>query len=923
MDGSDPAFEESVLGLRARLEAAEHLLAERDKTIEALISREKERAATLPSTLSVLEENAALQQAITRKNLELEAQNRKLEQSEERFFTAFEHAPIGVALVSPEGHWIKVNRALCEAVGRSEAELLTRTFQDITHPDDLELDLESMRQVWAGELASYQIEKRCIHGSGHFISVLLSVMLVRDHQNQPLYFISQIQDITARKEAEAQLRASKEKLRQIFDYSTQIFYSHTVDGQITYVSPRVWEILECSPEEALQPWTDFLTDNPINKEGIIRTNQAISTAQRQPPYLLELKSKHGRLVWVEIHEAPVVADGKTVAIVGALTDVTARIHAEAKQRTEEERFVRQRNALIAFTAIGNQEDLPHTIRRLTETAARTLRVARVSVWRYNADRTAIHCVDLYELDQARHTAGMELTAASFPAYFRALASMDVIAANDAPQDARTCEFTEIYLRPLRISSMLDAPIHLAGAAEGVLCHEHIGPARQWTADEETFAVAVANRLSLALEGAERQQAGQELRSAHAQLGQMLAYSAAIIYRLKVEGHSYMPVAVSANITSILGFELAEVLNPQWWCQQLHPEDRDRAMSESSQAAGQNSSSQYRVRHKEGGYRWIEDNRRVFRNTASGTMEIIGVWTDITARKQSEAALEKSHQELIDVSRQAGMAEVATAVLHNVGNVLNSVNVSVSLAGERVQRSSIGALEKVAALLREQAADLPGFFASDSRAARLTPFLEKLGKRFRKDQEALLEEMNSLAANVDHIKQIVAMQQSYARVAGVVETLPPAELLEDALRLNAGAFERHKVEVVREYGEVPPIPLEKHKIIQVLVNLIRNAKDACHESERPDKRVWLRIARNGGGFIHITVADNGIGIPAENLTRIFEHGFTTRSEGHGWGLHTSALTAKELGGRLRAESDGPGQGATFTLELPVGEKEVLP
>jgi len=148
------------------------------------------------------------------------------------------------------------------------------------------------------------------------------------------------------------------------------------------------------------------------------------------------------------------------------------------------------------------------------------------------------------------------------------------------------------------------------------------------------------------------------------------------------------------------------------------------------------------------------------------------------------------------------------------------------------------------------------------------------------------------------------------------------MVEDALRLNAGSMERHEVTVVREFADVPPIAVEKHKVIQVLVNLIRNAKYACDDGGRADKRVWLRIARNGGDFVKIAVADNGVGIPAENLARIFEHGFTTRRDGHGFGLHSGALAARELGGSLRAESDGPGRGATFILELPLNSKESI-
>jgi signal transduction histidine kinase len=164
-----------------------------------------------------------------------------------------------------------------------------------------------------------------------------------------------------------------------------------------------------------------------------------------------------------------------------------------------------------------------------------------------------------------------------------------------------------------------------------------------------------------------------------------------------------------------------------------------------------------------------------------------------------------------------------------------------------------------------------------------------------------------------------MQQTYASFGGVKEMINVVHLVEDSLRINEGALSRHEVEVVREFESVPTLNVEKHKILQILVNLLRNAKYACHDSERADKRLTVRVA-NGEGRIRISVIDNGVGIPPENLTRIFNHGFTTRKDGHGFGLHSSALAAKEMGGSLTVRSDGVGQGAAFTLELPCPARE---
>jgi signal transduction histidine kinase len=290
--------------------------------------------------------------------------------------------------------------------------------------------------------------------------------------------------------------------------------------------------------------------------------------------------------------------------------------------------------------------------------------------------------------------------------------------------------------------------------------------------------------------------------------------------------------------------------------------------------------------------------------------------EIAERLAMEAEVEKTHQDLLAASREAGMAEVATSVLHNVGNVLNSVNVSAHVLDEKIKASKTSSLAKAAGLLREHALDLPEFLTLDPKGRQLPQFLTQLSDHLSAEQKHLLKEVDLLGKNLDHIKQIIATQQHYARVMGVTESLHPAELVEDALRINEESLSRRGIQICRQYAApLPKLTVDKHKALQVLINLIRNAGSACEESSQAEKRMTLHLA-NGDGRLKISVSDNGIGIAPENLTRIFNHGFTTRRDGHGFGLHSGALAAKEMGGTLHAHSTGPGQGATFTLELPV-------
>jgi PAS domain S-box-containing protein len=319
--------------------------------------------------------------------------------------------------------------------------------------------------------------------------------------------------------------------------------------------------------------------------------------------------------------------------------------------------------------------------------------------------------------------------------------------------------------------------------------------------------------------------------------------------------------------------------------------------------------------------WALTSKMPLYDGHGGIIGTFGISKDITAFKEAEAKVEALHKQLLQTSRQAGMAEVATSVLHNVGNVLNSVNISATLLLDNAKKSKVAYLGKAIAMLNEHAADLGAFMASDPKGRQLPDYLRRVSGELAKEQEQAIVELESLRQNIEHIKEIVAMQQNYASVAGVVETVKVTDLVEDALRMNAGALLRHEVALMREYTEVPPLNVEKHKVLQILVNLIRNAKYACDESERKDKQIKLKILKRDH-WVCIAVIDNGIGIPPENQTRIFNHGFTTRKDGHGFGLHSGALAAAELGGTLTAHSDGHGKGATFTLELPLQPPETF-
>jgi PAS domain S-box-containing protein len=307
---------------------------------------------------------------------------------------------------------------------------------------------------------------------------------------------------------------------------------------------------------------------------------------------------------------------------------------------------------------------------------------------------------------------------------------------------------------------------------------------------------------------------------------------------------------------------------------------------------------------------------------SGEGEAVCIARDITHRKQAERRLidslerlNRTQRQLIEASHRAGMAEVASSVLHNVGNVLNSVNVSASAAREIVEGSRAAGVAKLVKLLRDHEADLGRFLTEDPKGKKVIEFLDRLGEALRQESGQVRGELDSLQRNIDHIKVIVSMQQSHARShSGVTECFAPADVIEDALKLVAGGWDTGSIDLVRELAPIPEVEADRHKLLQILTNLFSNARQALSESS--GKKVIVRLLPGDWDRFAIEVEDTGMGISEENLRKIFQHGFTTKKEGHGFGLHSSALAARSMGGSLAAFSEGAGRGARFRVELPL-------
>lgn len=332
--------------------------------------------------------------------------------------------------------------------------------------------------------------------------------------------------------------------------------------------------------------------------------------------------------------------------------------------------------------------------------------------------------------------------------------------------------------------------------------------------------------------------------------------------------------------------------------------------------------EYRIVDIHENERWVSEKGRIVEFTDGQKQErcVDGILFDISERVEAELRNQALQQELIDVSRQAGMAEIATGVLHNVGNILNSVNVSASVIRKQFSRSPLAKLEKLSDLIAEHEMSFDEFISKDSRGQKVPAYIQKVTSAISSERDLVNREFNELVGNIEHIKEIVSAQQSMSKSSGMLQELNPNELIRDVLSANKASLHKHEVKVERHIEvDIPNFVSDKHRILQILVNLVKNAKDSLVENQTRDPRIELHLFCDEDCIV-FRVSDNGIGIDKEKLDKIFQHGFTTKKTGHGFGLHSSANAAAEMGGSLTVTSGGIGHGATFELRLPFESQE---
>lgn len=364
--------------------------------------------------------------------------------------------------------------------------------------------------------------------------------------------------------------------------------------------------------------------------------------------------------------------------------------------------------------------------------------------------------------------------------------------------------------------------------------------------------------------------------------------------------------------------------PEVLIKMIHPDDASVGVETIRKAVAEGRdvcAMRVRIVTAAGGIVHLQTHARILYEGRGKLARLLGVSWDVSDHVLQEKRRLELQTQLRDVSRQAGMAEVATGVLHSVGNVLNSLGISASLVQSGLRESRVGNVQRIAALLNEQGEQIGRFLASDERGRQIPGYLAQLGDHLNAENQRLQAEARAITAHVEHIGKVVAAQQTYARRSGITEAVDVAELVDNAIVIHFGMLTH--VQINRHYDPVPHVTLDRHKLIQILGNLLSNARHALKDRTEGQRVLTPRINAQAARWLVIEIEDSGVGIEAAALQRLFEFGFTTKRDGHGFGLHSSAILAKELGGDVSGHSDGPGRGARFTLRLPLTTADQVP
>lgn len=797
--------------------------------------------------------------------------------SEFRFRHAFANASVGFAITDMGGVILHINQHYCQITGYAESEMIGRSFASITHPDDVARKQALNQRLIAGELNDFVVEKRYLRKNGAVAWVENSVSAIRDEFGRALNMVILCKDITKSRHDQEQLRLLETSVAHLSDI-VLITDAEPLDEpgpRIVFVNEAFTRQTGYSRQEALGRSPRFLQGPATDRAVLARIRAALTAARPIKEEFINYK-KDGSEFSVEIDVVPISdPHGRTTHFVAVQRDITARKDAEDLLRKSNLRYEKQHVALARMIRGGVMQavQLEAAFRLITEEIAHAMEVERVSIWRYDQNRSSIICQVLYEADTRCHSSGLELHGRDYPAYFRAMAQNEIIAADDARQDPRTCEFTDSYLAPLGITSMLDTPLQVGGVLAGVLCQEHVGPPRKWAPEEKSFATSLAHFISLVLAQWERRQVEDMLRQQASLLDK--ANDAILVRDLD---HCITYWNKSAEL--LYGWTAEEAVGRKV-SELLYKDDSQFHEKTGCVLADGEWAGEIQQVTKTGAEVTVEGRWTLVRDVEGRPKCILAINTNITEQKRLE-------DQFLRAQRMESIGTLAGGIAHDLNNVLTPIMMSVDLLNLRIK---------------------------DAVA-----------------RETLDTIASSARRGADMLNQVL----SFARgMEGQKAPLQISRLLQDLSRIVTDTFPKNICfrlqNHLREDGIVTG---DQTQIHQVLLNLCVNARDAMPaggtltitaEHILVDAQyAAMNIEAREGPHIMISVEDDGVGISQDILQKVFDPFFTTKKigKGTGLGLSTSLAIMKSHGGFFRVYSE-LGLGSCFRVYLPAQPAPSLP
>lgn len=790
--------------------------------------------------------------------------------SELRFRRAFTNASVGFAITDMRGVVLHINRHYCNITGYSEEEMVGRSFATITHPEDVSRKLRLNQRLIEGEINDFVVEKRYLCKNGQVAWVENSVSAIRDEGGRALNMVVLCKDITKSRHNQEQLRLLEACVAHLNDIVliTEPWPLDEPGPRIVFVNDAFTRVTGYTKEETLGRSPRFLQGPGTDRFALGRMRAALAKGLPSKEEVINYK-KDGSAFCVEIDIVP-ISDlaGRVSYFVAVQRDVTARKEAADRLRRSNLRYERQHVALARMIRSGVMQavHLESAFRLITEEIAHAMEVERVSIWRYDQNRSSIVCQMLFEAGARRHSSGLELRGGDYPAYFRAMEQNEAIVADDACSDPRTCEFAESYLMPQGITSMLDAPLHVGGVLAGVLCQEHVGPRRTWLPEEKSFATSMANFISLVLAQWERRQVEDMLRQQASLLDK--ANDAIIVLDLD---HNITYWNKSAEI--LYGWTAREAKGSKV-TELLYTDDAQFEEKNSRVLTEGEWAGEIQQVTKTGEEVTVQGRWTLVRDAEGRPKCVLAINTDITEQKRLKDQILRSQ-------RMESIGTLAGGIAHDLNNVLTPIMMSVDLLNLRVK------------------------------------------------DEASKETLETISASARRGADMLNQVLSFARgLEGQKAPVKISRVLRDMARIVGDTFPKNiHLRLKDELAAGDAVSGDPTQIHQVLLNLCVNARDAMPAGGTltisaaqvmiDAQYAAMNIEAREGPHIRISVEDDGLGIAPEVLQKIFDPFFTTKDTGRGTGLGLSTALAimKSHGGFFRVYSE-LGHGSSFHMYLPV-------